>query len=133
MANIEFNCKYCKQKTVKKERKDREQLFCSHKCYSLAKPKDFIIKNGYKLVAKSGHPRTDARGYVREHLLIMEEKIGRPVKRSESVHHIDGDKLNNHPDNLHLFRNHKEHLLHEWKNNTLRSVNCGARANTFGG
>lgn len=127
MANIEFNCKYCKERTTKRLRYGREQKFCSHRCYSLDKPRAFILKNGYKLVAKPGHSRADKRGYVREHLLIMEEKIGRPVLRSESIHHIDGDKTNNQIDNLMLFKTHKEHLLYEWKNNTLRKTNCGGR------
>ena len=30
----------------------------------------------------------------------MEQKIGRPLTSKDIVHHIDGDKLNNDPDNL---------------------------------
>lgn len=93
--------------------------FCCHKCYSLNKRPPFVYKNGYKLVYNEKHPRADIRGLVREHLLVMEEKIGRPVLKKESVHHIDGDKTNNHPDNLLLFANHSEHLKYEWKNKTF--------------
>ena len=36
------------------------------------------------------------------HRRVMEEKLGRKLKSSEIVHHIDGNKLNNDPDNLML-------------------------------
>lgn len=32
--------------------------------------------------------------------LLVEEKLGRKLKPREQVHHIDGDPLNNDPDNL---------------------------------
>lgn len=41
-------------------------------------------------------------GYCFEHRLVMAETLGRPLLPSESVHHIDGDKLHNEPSNLQL-------------------------------
>ena len=100
--------------------------FCSHLCYGLNKRQPLVLKNGYVVVHKPNHPRTNCQGKVRLHLLVMEEKIGRPVKRTESVHHIDGNKLNNHPDNLELFSSHTEHLLHHWREKTLRKTRGGS-------
>jgi hypothetical protein len=55
------------------------------------------------------HPGANSNGYVREHTLIVEERIGRFLeKHKEVVHHIDGNPSNNNPDNLMLVT-HAEH------------------------
>lgn len=43
------------------------------------------------------------------HRVVMEKIIGRPLTSTEVVHHIDGDKSNNSPYNLMLFKNKAEH------------------------
>lgn len=37
-----------------------------------------------------------------EHRVVAEEKIGRPLRFEDVVHHIDGDILNNDPSNLEI-------------------------------
>lgn len=44
------------------------------------------------------------------HRLIAEYKMGRKLKKKEQVHHINHNKLDNHPDNIMVVKNHKEHL-----------------------
>jgi hypothetical protein len=46
--------------------------------------------------------------YVMEHRFIMAQHIGRPLLKQEHVHHINGDRLDNHVENLQLIspRNH---------------------------
>ncbi len=68
-----------------------------------------INTQGYVLIWKPNHPRADCNGYVREHLLVMEEKWGRSILSREKVHHLDYDKTNNSPDNLQLFPNERTH------------------------
>ncbi len=46
---------------------------------------------------------------VFEHTQIMEQAIGRKLKKGESVHHIDCNKSNNSLENLHLCRSVSEH------------------------
>lgn len=41
--------------------------------------------------------------YIFEHILIMEDFIGRPLLEGENVHHINGVKDDNRIDNLELW------------------------------
>lgn len=71
-----------------------------------------IGKRGYIILFMPEHPDSDSRGYIYEHRLIMERKLGRPLGPKEVVHHIDGDPANNAPENLDLFANQARHKAH---------------------
>jgi len=74
-----------------------------------------IDKDGYLLVqAPKGHPGANSNGYIRYHRLLMEQTLGRYLLPEEVVHHIDGNKKNNDPDNLELFAHNGLHLQKEW-------------------
>ena len=38
--------------------------------------------------------------WVTEHRLVMEQKLGRPLRKNERVRHLDGDRANNARENL---------------------------------
>ncbi len=70
-------------------------------------------KHGYILVKCPGHPMCNSLGYVREHRLKMEEKIGRLLTRKEVVHHINHQKDDNRIENLELYESGGKHLIAE--------------------
>lgn len=53
-----------------------------------------------------------------EHRIVAEQMLGRKLLKGEVVHHIDGNKLNNNPDNLMVFKSQKEHAA--WHANERR-------------
>lgn len=78
--------------------------------------------NGYKLLLAKQHPNADSKGYVREHVLVMEAHIGRHLKPEECVHHKDRNKLNNAIDNLELLTRSEHAALHAREGDTGWSV-----------
>jgi len=46
------------------------------------------------------------------HRVVAEQGLGRKLKRNEVVHHLDGNKLNNDPDNLIVMTRQEHSRLH---------------------
>lgn len=113
MCSKPIDCKTYQVKTRK---------YCSRKCKGIDmsrkhgantprwKGGKIIDGYGYVKILSIGHPYKDNKGYVAEHRLVMEKKLGRYIDKWEVVHHLDHNKTNNHISNL-ILTNRKEHLI----------------------
>lgn len=59
--------------------------------------------------------RGEGRSYIKlngrhMHRVVMEQKLGRPLQAGEVVHHKDGNKRNNAPENLELLDSQSTHV-----------------------
>jgi hypothetical protein len=60
-------------------------------------------KWGYVQIWMPEHPNAKGGGYVHEHRLVMSNHIGRPLLRTENVHHKNGERDDNRLVNLELW------------------------------
>lgn len=63
----------------------------------------------YRRAPEWARPMARADGYIMEHRLVMAQRVGRLLNRSEVVHHRDHDPANNHPANLELWPSNATH------------------------
>ncbi len=93
--------------------------YCSALCYNITKvgkgnPKwrgGSYLNGGYRYIYQPDHPSRTKLGYVLEHRLAMEKKVGRLLDRREAVHHINGDTLDNRIKNLVLCQSTGRHSI----------------------
>lgn len=77
------------------------QKFCSRDCYKKSGGRTITI-DGYARVYVQNHPLAYKSGQYPEHRLVMEKHLGRYLEKDETVHHINGNKLDNRIENLQL-------------------------------
>ena len=112
-------CRLCGKPYLKAESRVREVNFCSKahlRSWNSRKMSEYNrlsnpmnqpggvlasrIRRGHEQRGK-GEGRTYTKLLGRhEHRQVVETLLGRPLKPGEVVHHLDGDKRNNDPDNL---------------------------------
>ena len=78
-----------------------------------------VNEHGYIEIYMPDYPKAKPNGYVYEHIYIAEQMLGRPLKSNsrgdemtEVVHHINGIKSDNSPENLLVLESREHHKLH---------------------
>lgn len=67
------------------------------------KEKGWITPSGYVEVRKPEHANARKNGAIFQHVVVMSEILGRPLVRGENVHHKNGVRDDNRPENLELW------------------------------
>jgi hypothetical protein len=62
---------------------------------------EVINSSGYKMVKMPDHPKASSWDFVVEHLVVWEEAHNKSLPADMIIVHLNGDKLDNSPDNLH--------------------------------
>jgi hypothetical protein len=103
-------CEYCKNEFVPNSHMHKK--YCSATCRFTARSGSNHpmyhgggVWNGYRYISEKGKRRV-------EHRIVMEQHLGRPLLKTEIVHHKDHNRLNNAIENLELMRSHKAHREH---------------------
>ena len=100
-------CSYkCRNKLISDIRKKDQQLENNYNWKGGLQH----FPNGYVKKKVPGHPYADKAGYYLLHRWVMEQKLGRYLKKEEVVHHIDGNPSNNMISNLVLCNNSSDHF-----------------------
>ncbi len=122
-------CPGCKQEFDSREKnagrgikRIMSQVYCSRKCMAIDRAKTHnqsnhhawkggvFSDNGYRRVNK--YKVNGKRAMPMQHVLIMEQHIGRKLQEGEVVHHIDRDRSNNDLSNLQLTTREEHSKLH---------------------
>lgn len=91
--------------------KGQKRFFCSRECrWENHRHSKQITASGYvRVFIGRGEPGADVSGHIAEHRLVMQRLLGRPLLPDENVHHKNGVRDDNRPENLELWTRSQPH------------------------
>ena len=100
---------------VKKSHRTKRET-CSDKCGGRIRSQRLLKHHPFRkpahLHVRHRYRRVEVRGRLRyEHTVVAEAILGRKLRKNEVVHHKNGDKKDNRPDNLEVLTR-SEHAKH---------------------
>ncbi len=124
MPRLQLTCATCRIDFSRWSWEVRHRrTFCSRKCATDGFAREGNPRwnggrkkasRGYTYIAAPGHPKATYLGkYVREHYLVAERALGKPLPAEAIVHHVNGRKTENDNRNLVVCQDSAYHsLLH---------------------
>ncbi len=139
-ASSQLNKKKCPQCGKSWKPRLNKDKFCSRQCAGtyLHKGKKGVLSPVWKGGIRrrpEGYQRMHSRGYIEiwmsghwklEHRLVMEKHLGRPLKNSEHIHHINEITYDNRLENLMVVSQGEHNKIHK----TIQSL--GWKRDKFG-
>lgn len=125
VQTVRKNCRHCGKEMVLRP-SETYHIYCSRKCdyehritqvvpdgrTHNGKPVR-LMSDGYVKLWEPTHPRAN-KGWIPEHIYVMERHLGRPITRDEEVDHKDGVRSHNDVANLQVLTK-AEHRKKTWE------------------
>lgn len=106
------NCDFCGASVMRAKRRiDKcKNFFCNKKCKGDWMRGKFVVDhpvNQYRVIKSAKTKKS-----MGEHRFVASLVLGRPLNKDEHVHHVNGDKLDNRPENLVILSPSQHASLH---------------------
>ena len=109
-------------------------VYCSLDCRTRGRYPDSKpgrrASRGYVYLYRPDHPQASKAGFVAEHRLVVEEKLGRLLLDTEIVHHRNDVKGDNSAENLEVMDRAEHARIHNVLTQWARKHDCCVRCGT---
>lgn len=112
---LDLTCDQCNQSFSRYRGYQGKLTFCSRDCYldwQREHRRGISYVDGRVMIRRPDHPAARATDYIARSRIIMEDIIGRYLGPDEVVHHINGNKTDDHPENLMVLSRSDHQRLH---------------------